>query len=298
MSCGQEKLTLYWSVDGRDSTVHATTNIANASLFFIIPNEDGKYPFEFHIIYCGDNQRLLKKRVSSLTPASQQPLSLISQYLSASVNGFGYNAGPLHLKYHVEGKSRLILEGRLSNHRRKIPISTSMWVTGHDVFFINCTRRTLKRDGYISVRRRRRHGEDEWYTSCVPSTMFHNEEDTFMLFRLLPASQRNLVTGWSSREPKTVDYERQLEEQLELHETGSAPSEFRVPHKEMVQSKLLAVPEAVSTLQSELDPLLAGKHLDTSGGAMPEIPEHLVAMSERGLHDTADSSSVTRDTTL
>ena len=42
-------------------------------------------------------------------------------------------------------------------------------------------------DGYVAVRRVLTQRTEEYTTACVPSETCHNERDTWMLFRLLPA---------------------------------------------------------------------------------------------------------------
>ena len=46
-------------------------------------------------------------------------------------------------------------------------------------------------DGYIAIKRtlagREREAEERYTTACVPKQACHNERDTWMLFRLLPA---------------------------------------------------------------------------------------------------------------
>lgn len=292
VACGGDR-QLYWSVDNTNYTVHATPNVKNASLFFVIPNDEGKYPHEFHITYMGDNRQLLTRRVSSLTPLSQRPMEKISRYLSASVTAFGTNSGPLPLRFHVVGKSRLILESRIGAEGA---VSPSTWVCGREVFFINCTRRRFKRDGYICVRRQGRRDEDRWITACVPSTHFHNEQDIFMLFRLLPASYRekeSLETSTRLAEdtpPEHTDYEQELDEQLERYEKGSAPEEFRAPRQASVKSRLL---EDAERLVSKSGPLTQIR-FDTSGGKMPES----MPLPDLGSHPMSDPSTTSRDTTL
>lgn len=292
VACGGER-QLYWSVDDSNFTVHATPNVKNASLFFVIPNDEGKYPHEFHITYMGDNRQLFTRRVSSLTPMSQRPVEKIPRYLSASVTAFGTNAGPLRLKYHVMGKSRLILESRMGV---KGPVSPSTWVSGREVFFINCTRRKLKRDGYICVKRRGRRDEDHWITACLPSVRYHNEEDTFMLFRLLPASYREQQSPETSTRlaedttPEHTDFVHELDEQLERYEKGSAPEEFRAPRQTSIRTR---VPEGVERLVGKSGPLTQ-VHFDTSGGKMPES----MPLPDLDSHPMSDPSTATRDTTL
>ena len=254
IAAGSERSLHFWTVND-DYTVHAISNPQNASLFFIIPNDSGKHPYEFHIVYMGDNRHILKKRVSSLTPLSQKAIQAIPRYLNASVNAFGINTGPLSLDYYVSGHSRLLLFGRVSNDAG--PISCETWAHGQDMYFINCARRRMKKDGYIGIRRRRKRGKDEWITSCFSSRYIHNESNVFMLFRLLPGSYRenpNILTAEPGNNggkphinpPVTVfddmDDSMTLDEQLQQYTRGSAPDAFRVPPSPVPERKKKRVP--------------------------------------------------------
>ena len=221
-----------------DYTVHGTSNLRNASLFFIISNDNGKHPYEFHITYIGDNRQALKKRVSSLTPLGQKPIEAIPRYLNAKVSVIGTNPGPLRLQYHVSGRSRLLLFGRVAKDEG--PISSETWTQGRDMFFINCARRKMKRDGYIAMKRRHvRNATDDWITCCVPHHLHHNESSVFMLFRLLPASYRDRPSLLSTEASKAVGATANnnfdniskptLDEELQRYERGTVPDAFRVP---------------------------------------------------------------------
>ncbi|CAI8056087.1 hypothetical protein GBAR_LOCUS30553 [Geodia barretti] len=148
---GSERSLRYWTVN-ENYEIYGTSNPQNASLFFIISSDSGQHPHEFHIAYKGDNRHVLKKRVSSLTPFSQRTVEAIPRYLDAVVSIFGSNPGPLQLVYHVSERSRLLLYRRIANE--KGPISLSTWTQGDDVFFINCARRSMKRDGSRAGNRR------------------------------------------------------------------------------------------------------------------------------------------------
>ena len=223
-----DKLLQYWTVND-DYTVHATRNPENASLFFIVPS-DNKHPNEFHITYMGEDRRLLKKRVSTLTPASQRPMQAIPRYLNASVSVFGTNPGPLQLRYYVSSSSQLLLFGRVADE--KGPVSPQRWLQGRDMFFINCARRKFKKDGYIAMRRRQRCGQVEWITSCLPQRGDHNGFSIFMLFRLLPASVRDHTDKLDDTGEKIfedLDSTESVDEQLARLGRGTVPVKFRVP---------------------------------------------------------------------
>ena len=224
-----------------DYSIRGTNKIENASLFFIISSDSGRHPYEFHIAYRGDNRHMLKKRVSSLTPLSQKAVEAIPRYLNASVSVFGTNQGPLYLQYHVSERSRLLLFGRVANE--KGPVSTTTWTQGQDMFFINCARRRMKKDGYIAMRRRRRNREVEWVSACYPRRHDHNDRSIFMLFRLLPASYRDKrrllpdepdKSGACGSEEPSNPFDDQgipesLDEQLQRLGRGSVPDAFRAP---------------------------------------------------------------------
>ena len=239
---GSERSIKFWSVNDDDYSIRGTTNPQNASLFFIISSDSGQHPYEFHIAYMGDNHHTLKKRVSSLTPLTQKPVQAIPRYLDAGVSVFGTNSGPLYLEYHVSERSRLLLYGRVANE--KGPVSTTTWTQGRDMFFINCARRRLKRDGYIAMRRRRRrNGEVEWMTACVPRKDDHNERNRLMLFRLLPAWYRDdptlldaepdkddaTASGDASDPFNGLNTVESLDKKLERYGKGSVPDAFRAP---------------------------------------------------------------------
>jgi hypothetical protein len=202
------------------------------SPFFVMPYDNGHHPHEFHIAYMGDNGT--SRRLSAVTQKA------IPRYLDADVSLFGTNSGPLHLVYHVSERSRLLLYGRIANE--KGPISPSTWTQGNDMFFINCARRRMKRDGYIAMRRHRRNGEIEWVSACFPTRSSHNDRRRFMLFRLLPASLRD-DPGLLPAEPdnkagptgfgeppnpfEDLDASESLDERLKRYGRGSVPEAFR-----------------------------------------------------------------------
>ena len=304
---GGEESLRYWSVD-EDYTVHGTSNPRNASLFFIIPHDDGKHPYEFHIAYMGDSQQRLKRRVSSLTPVSKKPIEVVPRYLSAPVTVFGSNYGPLQLKYHVYSESRLLLMSRIS--KKEGPISTQSWVQHREMFFINCARRKLRKDGYIAMTRRWRRGEENWVTACLPSRHNHNERDVFMLFRLLPASHRDQTSPEATRKlgEATASFEHQpsLDEKLEVHGRGMAPDAFRVPPSPTPPRKTkrpVASEDAERLIDrssgSDGSRLLQPRvHFDTSGGGAQTAPNSGFQIPNLGTASIPDPTQpTTEDTT-
>ena len=285
---GSEKSLHYWSVS-ENYAVYGTSNPRNASLFFIIPNDSGKHPHEFHIVYMGDNRQVLRKRVSSLTPLSQKPIEAISRYLNARVSVCGTNFGPLHLDYHVSDGSRLMLFSRVCQDEG--PISTQSWVQGCDMFFINCARRTMKKDGYIGMKRRQRYGEEEWITACFPRRHDHNDRSVFMLFRLLPASFRDRdrdTTGFDNLGEATpfddFDNNKSLDEQLASYGRGTAPDAFRAPPSPLPQRKPKLPATSEDSKRSVKSGILKSRiRFGTSGGDALTVPEsefHLPILSD------------------
>ena len=276
---------LYLSVDNTNYTILATTDISNASPFFIFPTDEGNHPFEFHIAYKNNNQRLQKRRDSSHTSKPEQATEQIPRYLSVPLTICGVNKGPLQLKHLIMEEGRLVLQTRIG--KDKGPVNLHDWLNGKEVFFIKCARRKFKRDGYICVKQQRRGGEDEWITACVPFKFLHDEREFFMLFQLLPASYKPQSQDTSARHTEATATESpkvKLEQELELLARGSAPEKFKVPlfKQRAMKYKPRADSEDTERLirkSSELKPLTQVR-FDTSGSK------------------TSDPSIATQDTTL
>lgn len=171
-------------------SISATTDLKQASLFYILPDDDGKHVYEFRIGWkiTNNRERQIKRTKSILHPDTANDLEPLCRYLDAKVNITGRNPGPLELKSGVyNSHCRLTLHNRLIG-RNKAPIDIKVWASGKEEFFITCARHRFKVGGYIAVKRARERGTEEQYTTvCVPKEACHNECDTWMLFRLLPA---------------------------------------------------------------------------------------------------------------
>ena len=194
IACGA-KSNIFWKVNSDEETysIGATKDLNQASLFYILPDDDGKHVYEFRIGWKISNsrERLIKRTKSILHPNTVSDLEPLCRYLDAKVNVTGRNPGPLQLKSGVDiSHCRLTLQSRLIG-RSKAPIDIKVWASGKEEFFINCVRRRLKVDGYIAVKQtlagRERQTEERYTTACVPKQACHNERDMWMLFRLLPA---------------------------------------------------------------------------------------------------------------
>lgn len=195
VSCKEDRL--FWTVD-KDAgyAVKATSVRERASPFFLFPHDDGSHPYEFIIGYYGDSDHRpngsMRARGAQSTPA--QPPELIPRFLQASVNHFGYNSGPLCLKYNVNvADSRLTLHSRLINSYS--PVDPVSWAHGQEIFYVCCVQRRGKKNGYICVKESTNHGNVEWITACKSSMKRHDDEHIFMLFRLLPYSQPEVLGG-------------------------------------------------------------------------------------------------------
>lgn len=269
ISCGND---IFWTVDtDRDYAVEGTRNVRNASFFYIIPNDDGANPYEFTIAYYGDNRKILRHGSSTLTPTSKQVIEPVARYLDTYVRPFGTNPGPLHLKNHLrESRSRLTLHSRIV--RKCPPIDTATWVQGTDMYFINCARRRIKKDGYICMKLRQRHGQAEFLTGCVSSTSEHDDRTTFMLFRLLPPSYRDNQTA-------NVNDTDQLDEELDAYEDKRGGLGMK--------DKLRAVVPGAAVRLLEPSPPTK-RRLDTSGGTAPPA----IALPELTTSDPTGATSI------
>ncbi len=279
ISCGNDNI--FWTVNTeRGYAVEGTRNIQNASLFFIIPIDDG-HPYEFNIAHYGDNHQFLR-RSSTLVSTSKNVIEPVARYVDASAGVRGRNSGPLHLKFHLhESSSRLTLHSRVI--KKSAPIDTAAWVSGREVFFINCARRRLKRDGYICMKQVRRHGQPEFITACVPSTRCHDDRNTFMIFRLLSPSYRENQTL------KREEADQFISEQLDEYEPGPLSGESRNVH--------FAEPTSVvgDTVQL-LNPSPPGKRcLDTSEGTIAPAEEP-IALPELSKSPISDPTQITLTT--
>ena len=248
---------LFWKVNADEGyTVEATTDISAASLFYIVPNDNGDHPYEFYVTYTSDQQDIHPPYSGRDSAVDINLVAPIARYLDAGVNAFGFNHGPLRLKHSVKHRHcRLVLHGRISEEGT--PVSISAWSSGNDAFYINCVRRRLKRDGYICLKQ---HRHDRFITACLPNTSVHDDRNFFMLFRLLPASYIEKRPHFWSRK-------------------GSAS------HSPVPEVLKLSTPESKRKKQPSVEEHGGpGKHLDTTGGSIPLIGEG-IAMKELTVHD-------------
>ena len=181
-------------VDPTTKKVLATRDVSQASRFFVAPTDDGHNRYEFHIVHYGDDCPLNKelyRRSSGFQHYDSCEVQPIASYLSASLNIFGKNDGPLVMKDSAEEEEcRFVLHHRLSRQKsRATAFDLATWTSSRDIFYINCSRRSFKRDGYLVVKWDKK--SDSFITACVSSIKDHSKSNTYMLFRLLPESVRN-----------------------------------------------------------------------------------------------------------
>ena len=183
ISCEINKTTIYWIANKDHTNVVGTECEDEASLFFIVPTEDAHHPSEFFITYYekrefDETDPFMKLQIKK----SKQPC-----YLATDSNVFGSSSGPLDLRSTV-----LVRQARFALHSRvqpsftfmmcqSIPVTVSSWIEG-EKFYVNCSRRSFKIDGYIAMKK----GTDSTYkTVTVPTMKDHREStDIGMLFCL------------------------------------------------------------------------------------------------------------------
>ena len=185
-------------------SVRATTNIEEASSFYIYHTDDESHPNEFQIVWKGDAQggETLSADVKG------EPRTL--RYLMAPVSFFGQNEGPLCLESYG-----LLSQGIFSLHNVLIRsffegnenIPTKAWLNGSESCLIRCTRRRWCFDGFLAVKRVRSLGQNlhreqqqhEYLTCCESTPAKKGNGNVFMAFRLLKKSL------WADPEP-TIDH--------------------------------------------------------------------------------------------
>ncbi|XP_019850062.1 PREDICTED: uncharacterized protein LOC109580917 [Amphimedon queenslandica] len=180
---------LFLAVDPETHAVKATTEVTQATHFQIIPSND-KYN-EFYITYHKEIGRVIQKRRDSIFH-STEPLSTVALYLDAPVSVRGRNNGPLYMSDTVSDESsRFVLHSRII-HNKVSPVSISTWTSGTEMFYINCSRRKRKINGYLAVKRVRERGtnEDTYITACVSSRKYHDSSNVHMLFQLVRSCEK------------------------------------------------------------------------------------------------------------
>ena len=209
ISCNNDGVYLTVNKDENDS-LEGTININKASTFHIVPS-DGSHPNEFMIIYCSEDtssrRDQLRRGSTSLNVHLQQAVRSMPKYLNADTSVRGKNPGPIYMEMKVEEScAKLVLQSRVLTKKHQMVMDTTSWVNGRDVYFIRCARRRFKKEGYLCMKFK--PGQDRappYRIKIVPSTDAHNEDNKFMLFRLLPVSVKQLMMPQIERNDSSDD---------------------------------------------------------------------------------------------
>ncbi len=139
--------------------------------------------------------------VRSRTKKTNLPL-----YLTTNTGLFGQSEGPLQLKSTVlTNQARFCLHSRVQSTFvcmmcLSTPVSLSDWIEGEQ-FYINCSRRAFKIDGYVAMVKLASEDETQkkYKTVTLPSISDPSSSTKGMLFRLHPplAKRENTRTGSS-----------------------------------------------------------------------------------------------------
>ena len=161
--------------------MEGTETPEEASLFYFQPTDDGGNPFDFNIVYQGED-------VGYNTVTEEPKVDIIGRYLEAPINVTGHCPGPLLMKHCVKVRNtRFTLRSRLSKKYSQSHLSE--WTTGEDAFYVACATRRMKHKSYLAVKSSGRTsvlGKSFFMTACLPSIHHHNGENVMMLFQLLP----------------------------------------------------------------------------------------------------------------
>ena len=181
-----------------DYALEGTININKASTFYIVPS-DGSHPNEFMMVYYEDRaytrSRMLRRGSSSLNVHLEVAIRPMPRYLKADANVTGKNTGPITMDMKVdETCARLVLQSRILSKKHQVVMDMTSWVTGRDAYFIRCARRRFKKEGFLCVKFKPSQDRVPPYRlKIVQSTDNHNDENKFMLFRLLPATLKQQI---------------------------------------------------------------------------------------------------------
>ena len=192
----------------------ATRDVSQASRFFVAPTDDGHNRYEFHIVHYSDScslkPELYRRSSSTFSQFDRCEVQPIASYLSAPLNMLGKNSGTLVMKNSAEEEEcRFVLHHRLSRQKsRTTAFDLATWTSSREIFYINCSRRSFKRDGYLVIKWEEK--SDSFITACVSSIKDHGNADTYMLFRLLPESFRNQQPAASKRSTSVMIKNKEL----------------------------------------------------------------------------------------
>ena len=218
IACGSGGDGPFLRVDPRNhDAVVATRDIGIASPFYVLPTDNPDIPNEFYIAHYEDisDTRKVTRRKSEISVFSEHRLKISSvpKYLEAPLNWLGRNRGPLLMRDTVnEESSRFVLHHRVIRNDKPRPNPLNSWINGGDMFYINCSRRRHRKDGYLCIRRAHlrqpeQQGDDNFITACVRDIDYHDNVNVFMLFRLLPGYYLSHEDDEISDDERLMGYE-------------------------------------------------------------------------------------------
>ncbi len=226
------KENVYWCVSKKDNSVYGTPSPEEASLFHIIPTGDSKYPSEFFIVHWQGNRSRLTNVTDPLV-RSRAKMTNLPLYLTTNTGIFGQSEGPLQLKSTVlTNQARFCLHSRVQSTFAcmmclSTPVSLNDWIEGEQ-FYINCSRRAFKIDGYIAMVKLASEGQVQktyqYKTVTLPSISDPSSSAKGMLFRLHPPLARSgSIQTESSKTIKPETTQEDAKDELPIPETTHCP---------------------------------------------------------------------------
>ena len=205
ISCQINKETVFWTVDEEHNHILGTKTSERASQFYIIPTEDPFHPADFMIaFYRGKKETQTDSPLSRVKKKWVYKKTSLPLYVSVKSDFFGSSDGPLTLKDTIEIKhARFCLHSRvqasfLSMMCRSTPVSWKTWLEGEQ-FYINCSHRSFKVNGYIAMRKESQREDSEHAYRTFTMPFMKDPEDcrgVGMLFRLqVPGEEARTANG-------------------------------------------------------------------------------------------------------
>ena len=178
ISCSGKQPLFLTVVSDDDHSVLATEDIRAASPFYLLAQESEDEE-NFMISFQGD----------AIPP---NPAVQVSYNLLAPLNVLGENSGPLHMRPKLHSNAIFHLRNRVGKGSGTL----AEWISGKEPFFVGCKPKSVTKQGYVCVKTvsSKPSKGSRFITACLPKRSKHNEQDTWMLFNLLPASSRD--EGW------------------------------------------------------------------------------------------------------
>lgn len=219
-------MTVYWHVPEGSQQVQGTTEKEEASLFYIIKSDSSRHLHEFYIGYVGNELSALELPKGPANPMSKSTAALapIPQYITADLRMVGSSDQPLGVTAGThKNRARFTLHSSAVRKYAftRTPVDSDKWAEGGG-YFINCSRRTFKLDGYVAMERGERGGggggdghemqvtrfgagrqrgggagggasmDSHTYTTrCFTSMKNHRNNWPWMVFHLLPGEHKD-----------------------------------------------------------------------------------------------------------